>query len=267
MEFIDTHIHLEGFEKRGEIDAVLLRARAAGVTKLITVGTASDDWALYQRLAKHYHCTIYYTVGLHPCSVDERWSEQIALLEQFWENDGPPPVALGECGLDRFHLPKDNPPLAERTLQWQKAAFAAQLALAARLSCPLVVHSRGAFAECIEMIAASGVDWARVVFHCFTEGPAEMDQLTRLGGRGSFTGVLSYKNAEPVRQAFVAQGLARLMLETDAPYLAPVPHRGKENEPAFLRDTAEAGAKVLGVPLVEIAARSTANAQSFFALY
>ncbi len=264
MELIDSHTHLESFDKRGETDAVLARAREAGVTRLITIGTSTEDWARYRGLAAKHVGTVFYTAGLHPCSVDERWSEEIAQLGAFWHGDGARPVALGECGLDRFHLPKDDAARAEKIFAWQRAAFEAQLRIAERLGCPLVVHSRGAFAECVEMIDASGVRWDRVVFHCFTEGAAEMAELTRRGGRGSFTGVVTYKNADTVRAAMVAQGIGRLMLETDAPYLTPVPHRGKANEPAYLRFTAEAAALALGVSAEEIAARSTANARAFF---
>lgn len=168
--------------------------------------------------------------------------------------------------MDRFHLPKDNQVEAEKILGWQKAAFAAQLALAKRMVCPLVVHSRGAFAECVEMIDASGFDWSRVVFHCFTEGPLEMAELTKRGGYGSFTGVITYKNAEMVRAAALAQGLDRFMIETDAPYLTPMPHRGKPNEPAYLRHTAEFSAGVFGVSVERLAEVTTANARRFFGL-
>lgn len=266
MELIDSHTHLESFDKRGETDAVLARAREAGVTRLITIGTSSEDWLRYRGLAERHAGAVYYTVGLHPCSVDDRWSEEIAQVESFWHGNGARPVALGECGLDRFHLPKDDAGRAEKIFAWQRAAFAAQLLIAERIGCPLVVHSRGAFAECVEMIDASGVKWERVVFHCFTEGAAEMAELTRRGGRGSFTGVVTYKNAETVRAALVAQGLGRLMLETDAPYLTPVPHRGKANEPAFLRFTAEAAAQALGVPAAELAEKTTASARAFFGI-
>ena len=187
-------------------------------------------------------------------------------MEAFWHGAGERPVGLGECGLDRFHLPKGDAAEAERVFGWQRAAFAAQLVLAERLRCPLVVHSRGAFAECVEMIDASGVDWSRVVFHCFVEGAAEMAELARRGGRGSFTGVVTYKNAEPVRAALREQGLGCLMLETDAPYLTPVPHRGKPNEPALMTHTAEAAARELGVSPEELAKNTTANARSFFGL-
>jgi TatD DNase family protein len=187
-------------------------------------------------------------------------------MEDFWVGSGPKPVALGECGLDRFHLPKDDSAKAEEILGWQRAAFRVQLDLARRLGCPLVVHSRGAFQECVELIDGSGVAWERVIFHCFTEGAAEMAELTKRGGFGSFTGVLTYKSAENVRAAARAQGLQRFMLETDAPFLTPMPHRGKPNEPALMRHTAEYAAGIFGVELEEIAAVSTRNARAFFGL-
>jgi TatD DNase family protein len=175
-------------------------------------------------------------------------------------------VALGEIGLDRFHLPKENPAEAEKILGWQRAALAEQLELAKKLGCPVVVHSRGAFAECVEMIDASGVGWGKVVFHCFTEGPAEMAELTRRGGYGSFTGIITYKTADAIRAAAQAQGLDRLMIETDAPYLTPMPHRGKPNEPAYLRHTAEFCAGCLGRAPEKLAEATTANAKRFFSI-
>lgn len=263
---IDTHTHLESFARQGTLPAVLARARAAGLESMITIGTGSDDWALYRAMAEEHARDgfVRHTIGLHPCSVDANWAREVALIASHWQ--GHPPVALGECGLDRFHLPKDAAVAAE-IFGWQQAAFAAQLELAKRLACPVVVHSRGAFAECVAMVDASGVDWSRVVFHCFTEGEAEMAELVRRGGVGSFTGILTYKTATAVRAAARAQGLGRLMLETDAPYLTPMPHRGKPNEPALVRCTAEfAAAEVFGVTLAELLAVTTENARRFFRL-
>lgn len=266
-QLIDTHTHLERLDANGGLEAALVRAREAGVTKQVTIGTGSDDWGRYQGLALRYPGEVFYTVGLHPCSVGERWSEETARLEAYFRAEGAArPVALGECGLDRFHLPKAEPDAAERIMVWQKAAFAAQLELAKWLDCPLMIHSRGAFAECVEMIDASGVAWERVVFHCFTEGPDEMAVLAQRGGRASFTGVITYKNAEPVRAALRRQGVTKLMLETDAPYLAPAPHRGKENEPAWVRYTAEAAARELGLTYEELAERTTSNARAFLGI-
>lgn len=267
MPLIDTHTHLESFARKGTLPDELARAKEAGLEAMITIGTSPDDWLLYRELAQKNPSFIYYTVGLHPCSVDERWSEAVGLIEGFWSQANvSAPVGLGETGLDRFHLPKDNEVEAERIFRWQRAAFAAQLEIVRRLKCPLVVHSRGAFHECVQMIDASGVDWSSVVFHCFTEGEAEMAELVRRGGYGSFTGVLTYKNAETVRAAAKLQGLGRLMIETDAPYLTPMPHRGKPNEPAYLKHTAEFAAGVFGVSLDELARQTTGNAKRFYRL-
>ncbi len=265
MSLIDTHTHLESFARQGALPAILKRAKEAGLSAIITIGTSPDDWSMYAELARENPGFIYYTAGLHPCAVDAQWEPAVAQLAAFWSGSPTRPVALGECGLDRFHLPKD-PAEAEQIFGWQRAAFTFQLELAKRLACPLVVHSRGAFRECVEMIDASGVDWTRVVFHCFTEGEAEMAELTRRGGVGSFTGVLTYKNADNVRAAAKALGLGRFMLETDAPYLTPMPHRGKPNEPAYLRHTAEFAAGVFGVSQEELATTTTANARRFFGL-
>ncbi|MBI2512545.1 MAG: TatD family hydrolase [Opitutae bacterium] len=281
MGLIDSHTHLESFARRGELAPTLERARAAGLEAMITIGTDADDWGLYRDLAAAHPGFVHYTAGIHPCSVDERWAERFATLESFWrvaqasrlpetEAGGTPalraPVALGEIGLDRFHLPKDDAAAVERIFGWQQDAFRAGLTLAKKLGCPIVVHSRGAFRESVEMIDASGVDWTKVVFHCFTEGPAEIAELNRRGGVGSFTGIITYKTAENIRAAALAQGIERLMLETDAPYLTPVPHRGKPNEPAYLRHTAEFCATLFGLSYDELAARTTANAKRFFGI-
>ena len=266
MGLIDSHTHLDSFARRGELPAILARAKDADVEALITVGTASDDWTLYRDLATEHHGVVYYTAGLHPCSVDETWEAELDQLPGFWSDGGLRPAALGECGLDRFHLPKKDEARAEQLMVWQKAAFARQLEMARQLGASVVVHSRGAFAESVELIDASGIDWSRIVFHCFAEGPAEMTLLRERGGYGSFTGILTYKNAEMVREAARVQGLARLMVETDAPYLTPVPHRGKPNEPSFVRHTADFAADYFGVTYEELAAVTTANARRFFGL-
>ena len=271
MGLIDTHAHLDSYARQGTLEDVLARARSRGVEAIIAIGTGVDDWSFNRDQARAHPQAVYYTVGLHPCAVDAGWEAVVAQIEGFWKSGTAPggiergilPVALGECGLDRFHLPKDTAE-AERIFSWQEAAFAAQLAVARRLGCPVVVHSRGAFSACIEIIEASGVDWSRIVFHCFSEGPDEIRKLNRRGARGSFTGIVTYKNAENVRAAVRAQGIDRLMVETDAPYLAPVPHRGKTNEPAFVRHTAEFAAGLFGIPVEELEERTTRNARAFF---
>ncbi len=264
MGLIDTHTHLESFVRRGELPAVLNRAREANLEMLITIGTSTEDWELYRTIAEANPDFVAYTVGLHPCSVGDDWEDQLSRMGEYWSSPSRPrPVALGETGLDRFHLPKDAA-LAGKIFSLQQAAFSESLRWARRLDTAVVVHSRGAFRECVEMVDASDIDWARVVFHCFVEGPAEMEMLLQRGGWGSFTGVLTYKKADNVRAALRRQGASRLMLETDAPYLAPVPHRGKPNEPAFLIHTAEVAAVALEVSRNELAHQTTETARKFF---
>jgi TatD DNase family protein len=263
--WIDTHTHLESFARAGELESTLRHAREAGLEALITIGTSLDDWALYRDLTEANPALVRYTVGLHPCAVEEDWERHLAGMAAFWAGPGPRPLAVGEIGLDRFHLPKEAGKAAE-VFARQTAAFREGLRFAASIGAPVVVHSRGAFAECVRLVDESGVDWRQVVFHCFVEGAAEMAELLRRGGRGSVTGIVSYKTADALREAARLQGLERLMLETDAPYLAPVPHRGKRNEPAFLPCIGAAVAAALGVSEAEVRRRSTENALQFFAL-
>jgi TatD DNase family protein len=265
MGLIDTHTHLDSFHHEGSLELALDRARNAGLEQMITIGTGPEDWALYRDISRAHPGYVRYAVGLHPCSVEENWPEAVAQLEAFWTGDTQP-VALGETGLDRFHLPKDDDAAAERLLGWQKLSFVEHIRLAKRLGCPLVVHSRGAFRECMQLLEQESVAWDKVVFHCFSEGAEEMKELKAKGGRGSFTGVLTYKNAQNVRDAALVQGLDRFMVETDAPYLTPVPNRGKPNEPAFLRHTAEFAAKLFEVDFEILAAQTTATAKSFYQL-
>ena len=175
------------------------------------------------------------------------------------------PVAFGEIGLDYFHLPKD-PLQAGEMILMQEAAFRQQLMLASELECPIIIHSRDCFTECVKLIDESGVDWQRIVFHCFTYGAGEIAQIKARGGRASFTGIATYKSAHAVREALREQGIERLMLETDCPYLTPEPHRGKSNEPAYLAPIAERCAEALEVSLDDLAARTSDNTRDFFNL-
>lgn len=264
MDLIDSHCHLKGFKDKGELNAVLQRAADAGVTRLITVGTSPKDWVPYREMTAAYPGKIDYTVGLHPCYVDAEWSDAVSNISTFFI---PPnaPVALGEIGLDYFHLPKD-PVEAGELMIHQEEAFRQQLMLAGELDCPVVIHSRNAFDDTFRMIQESGVDWNRIVFHCYSYGAEEIAKINECGGRGSFTGIVTYKSAPEIRDALRSQGIDRLMLETDCPYLTPEPHRGKPNEPAFVANIAERCAEALAVPLDELAAQTSANTKAFFQL-
>lgn len=264
MEWIDTHCHLARFHREGVLDAVLERAAEAGVTQMICIGTDIEDWPVYAQLARQYSGRLFWSAGLHPCYVEDSYTDQLAALGSFFIGEHTP-VAVGEIGLDHFHLPKD-PAAAAALKAQQEIAFKNQLDLAYQLDLPAIIHSRNAFARTVEIIDASPMDWRKVVFHCFSEGADEVHAINERGGRASFTGIITFKKGENVREALRAQGSARLMLETDAPYLAPDPHRSKTCEPAMVALTGTQAAIELKQSAEVLAATTSANARAFFNL-
>lgn len=253
MKWTDTHVHLLSYLESGQWPVVLKRAIDMGVHRMIAVGTGRDSDAItYQKLATDFSNCLDYTIGLHPAYVDENWRSALPdfkgiLTDNFFKK----PIGIGEIGLDYFHLSED-PEVREKLIDYQKEAFCEQLRIAKNWQLPVIIHSRGAFDDCLSLLDSSGLDLKRVVFHCFVEGVSQMHQLLERGIWASFTGIVSYKNATTVREALKAMPAERLMLETDSPYLAPVPYRGKANEPAYVVHVAEACSAVLAIPLSEL---------------
>ena len=276
---IDTHCHLDFPEFADDLDAVIKRAVAAGVDRMITIGTSLDSSRAGIALANRYS-NVYATVGLHPTSIAENTPEFIEELKQLAQH--PKVVAIGECGLDFYRLPDDDKPDIVETAfgsitqsgietelridslkAAQAAAFEQQLELAAQLEKPVVIHQRDSWNETLEILKQYSV---KAVLHCFTGGVAELSEVLAMGHHVSFTGIATFKNAADVRAAARVAPADRVMVETDAPYLAPVPHRGKRCEPAYVGLTAEAIAKERGVSFESFAQTTTANAKRFFRL-
>ena len=241
---------------------ILQSAENSEVLKMVTVGTSHEDWELYRQMAEQNPSKLYFSAGLHPLYVDQFWEVQLSRLFDIWDRE-PLPVALGEVGLDYYHLPK-NPALAKEIVNNQKNAFREQLKFGKKLQTSLIVHSRSAFEDCVIMIDESGFDWNRVVFHCFSEKVEQINKLKERGAWVSFTGMLTYSANDELRDAFVSYGLNCLMIETDSPYLAPVPKRGKENEPAFLAHLGEYAAELVGMSTNEFSERIYGNTNSFY---
>ena len=263
LEYIDSHAHLD-FYASEELSNVLLRMKAAR-TAAISIGTQRQDWPKIEELvARNPDTLLGYTAGLHPSEVKEDWREEIKALEEQLAHPKKGLLGIGECGLDFFRLDeKANP---QETVAWQRAAFDAQLSLIRQTQLPVVIHSRGAgaFAEIVRMIDASGIDWRRFVFHCFSEGPKEISELNARGARGSFTGIITFKNGQQARDAMLAQGVELLMVETDSPYLSPEPYRGQPNDPSRVNWVAKKAAEVLGVSLGELEAKLLKTTREFF---
>lgn len=256
---IDTHCHLTFPEYEGRVGAVLAEARAAGVTGAITISTTTADARRALSVARA-HDGLWCSAGVHPLYSDEPadWNEMREVARD------PKCVAWGELGLDRHY--------AEPAQGVQLARLEEQLGHIARwhreepaIEKPVVVHCREAFDELIPILRASGLPAERFVFHCFTAGPREMRLLLDFGAWVSFTGVVTFRNARETREAAILPPLDRVMVETDAPFLTPEPHRAvRPNEPKFVVHVADALADLRGQGRAEFRAAVFANAKQFF---
>jgi TatD DNase family protein len=243
-----------------EVEAVLARAADAGVDRLICIGTGAATSAQAIGVARETARRgapprAWATVGLHPHEASEGVDEMAAVLAGALAVEDGVVVAVGECGLDYYyeHSPKDA----------QRAAFAAQIALAHAHGLTLVIHARDAWDDLFDVLDAEGVP-ERTVLHCFTGGTDEVERCLRAGMYVSFSGIITFKNAADVRAAAARCPLDRLLVETDSPFLAPVPHRGRTNEPSYLPLVGEALAAVKGCSVDEIRERTTLSTAMVF---
>jgi TatD DNase family protein len=253
VAWTDTHCHV----LRDEDPAgTLARARAAGVERFVLVGTDQEESRRCletARLMGGPAAGIWVALGLHPHEAKVGTGGLLELLEEV-EGD-PAVVAVGECGLD-YHYGHSG-------VEDQKRAFAEQVRAAHRLDLSLVVHTREAWDDTFAVLAAEGVP-PRTIFHCFTGGPEEARRCLETGAYLSFSGIVSFKNAEEVRQAAALCPSERLLVETDSPFLAPVPHRGRPNEPALVPVVGAAVARARGEePGAVMAATSAAATRAF----
>ena len=243
--WFDNHCHLGD-----DADEVVARARASGVIGMVTVGCdLADSWAAVATASRHDG--VWATAGVHPHEASGGVDGLVGLLAE------PVVVAVGEAGLDFHydHSPRDV----------QRDVFAAQVALANTYDLPLVIHTREAWDETFALLDAEGVP-ARTVFHCFTGGPDEAAEGLARGALLSFSGIVTFRTADDLRAAVAVCPLERAMVETDSPYLAPVPYRGKANEPAHVSLVGAAVAEAMGRSVDEVAESTTANAQTFYGL-
>jgi len=244
----DSHCHLQ---YEGITEDALARAADAGVGRIICVGTDAPQSEKAIEVARAHPGTVWATVGLHPHDAVNGVQGVVDLL------GAPEIVGIGECGLD-YHY--DHSPR-----EVQREAFAAQIGLANEHRLALVIHTREAWEDTFAILRAEGVP-ERTVFHCFTGGPAEARRCLDLGASLSFSGIVTFKTAGDIREAAAMAPLDRMLVETDAPYLTPVPHRGTPNGPAYVALVGAAVAAARGVPVEEIEAATWANTNALFGL-
>jgi TatD DNase family protein len=252
---IDSHAHIQGKEYSEDRDAVIARAHDAGVEKIIAVGGTGDMSSNTEAIAlAAAFPTIYATVGMHPHDAKDVGEEELRELGALTSNAKV--IAVGETGLDYYynHSPHDV----------QRRVFTHFIHMAHDTGLPLVVHERDASQEAAELLRSEGGGDLRGVIHCFTGDYDAASVYLDLGFYLSFSGIITFKNAGPLREVVRKAALERMLVETDSPYLTPVPHRGKRNEPAYVRFIAETIAEIKGVPLEEVAQRTTRNVQDLF---
>ncbi len=256
MELIDTHCHLTFKQLIGVLDAVIERSIAAGVTGWITVGTDSQQNRKVIEITEKCE-NMYAAVGIHPHDAKTVTAETIRQLKELAQNEKV--VAVGEMGLD-FHYN-----LSERPVQ--RRVFAAQLKIAAEMNLPVIIHSREAFDETMDILEDFGSDVKKVVFHCFSYSPRQAKVALDRGYYISFTGVVTFKNADLARQSAKIVPTDRLMIETDCPYMSPEPMRKQKiNEPALMIHTSERLARLKEMDLTDFAKAVTATSRTFFSL-
>ena len=280
---IDTHAHLDFPDFATDLEDVLRRANDAGVTRIITIGTSLESSRRAIELAEK-HPAVFAAIGVHPTSVEEAEDDVITPLRELAKN--PRVVAIGETGLDYHRLPSEQVAKEEQVQVMsalrtetdeeieaqirdgafkskQASLFQQQLDLAAELGVNVVIHQRDAWEDTLKIMAPYAGK-VRGVFHCFGGSLAQANEVLNLDHLVSFTGIVTFKNGAAVREVAAQIPLWKFMVETDCPYLAPVPFRGKRSEPAHTRIVAETIAAARKISLDELAEATTETAEKFF---
>lgn len=254
-QIVDSHCHLDFPDFEGELPEVIARAKAAGVTRMVTICTRLRNEPAVRAIAETYP-EVFYAAGTHPMSAAE---EPLATLDELVALAAHPKfVGIGETGLD-YHYTADS-------AEVQKVSLRIHVEAAQETGLPLIIHSRAADKD-MAQILTEGMKAKpfSCVMHCYSSGPELARQMLDLGFYLSMSGIATFPRSQDVRDIFAAAPLDRILLETDSPYLAPPPHRGRRNEPAYTALTAKTGAEVYGISVAEFAQATTANFDRLFA--
>jgi TatD DNase family protein len=262
--FYDTHAHLDYPDFQPDFADVMARARAAGITRMISIGTSFESSRRAVALAEA-HEEIFAVVGWHPSDALAALDDLRPILRELAVH--PKVVAIGETGLDYYRMPSAKGGTAEDDASYkrkQAEIFQQQLEVAAELKLNCVIHQRGETLNDTLALMQPFVGRTRGVFHCFSGDLAALARIRAIGSMVSFTGIVTFKNGQNVRDAAAATPLGEFMLETDCPFLAPIPYRGKRCEPAYVKEIADTIAQVKNCPLEELSRATCEAAHAFF---
>jgi TatD DNase family protein len=251
--FIDSHCHLDFAELQASEKSIFDLMRANAVSHALTISTTLKTFPAVRAVAES-HANVWCSAGVHP---DEQVDDRETTVEELLSMAAHPKVvAIGETGLDYYRLPEP--------LDWQRERFRTHIRAARACGKPLVVHTRNAHADTLRIMREEGAEKAGGVMHCFTETQAVADAAMEMNFYISFSGIVTFKNAKELKEVAKHVPMNRMLIETDSPYLAPMPHRGKLNQPGYVKHVAEHIAELRGVPVEEIAKATTEN---FFTLF
>lgn len=250
---VDSHCHLDFPELRADLAGVLSRMDDNGVSHALTISTTLETWPAVRQVA-HSASNLWCSAGVHP---DERRDGREAGVDELLAMAADDKVvAIGETGLDYFRVEGDT--------EWQRERFRTHIRAARRCGKPLVIHTRAAAEDTLRIMGEEGAGEVGGVMHCFTETWEVAEAAIALGFHISFSGIVTFKNAAALKEVARRVPMERMLVETDSPYLAPVPHRGQANQPAFVRHVAEEVARLRGIGLEDVARHTT---QNFFGLF
>jgi TatD DNase family protein len=256
--FVDSHCHLSFADFAGRLPEIRAAMHAAGVRRALTICTTLEEFERVHALATD-HDDLWCSVGVHP---DNEGVVEPTLQDLLDRAALPRVVAIGETGLDYFRL--NGRSVAE--MAWQRERFRVHIRAARATGLPLVVHTRSASEDTVGILQEEGAGAVRGVFHCFTETQAVAEAALAMGFHISFSGILTFKNAQALREVARQVPLERCLIETDSPYLAPVPYRGKTNQPAYVVHVAAELARLKGLPVADVAAATTRNFEQLFGI-
>ncbi|MDX8384924.1 MAG: TatD family hydrolase [Gallionella sp.] len=252
MPFVDSHCHINFPELAANMDSVLAQMRENEVLSALCVSVNLADFPQVLALAEQ-HSHIYASVGVHPDYEDVEEPDVAKLVELA---NHPKVIAIGETGLDYCRLKGD--------LEWQRERFRIHIRAAREAGKPLIIHTREASADTVRIMAEEKAEDAKGVMHCFTEAWEVAEAALEMGFYISFSGIVTFKNAKQIKEVAQRVPLERILIETDSPYLAPVPYRGKLNQPAYVKHVAEEIATLRGISLDEVGQRTTENFERLF---